>query len=158
MGIAGGDWWRSCLSASSSTRSKMPRQGSKAIGEVVNGVIPGQRFLSGERHIGPTVHGSWCDKEAAILERRRLDRWHNKYDDCDWDKILKTETPRRPEEERLQRERFRRVKDVTRCRPLGSPRGSPRLAKPKINLLSDAHEKKMKKKENKTPRKNMPQI
>jgi len=57
--IAGVDWWRSRLSASSSTRSKMPRQGSKAIGEVVNGVIPGQRFLSGERHIGPTVHESW---------------------------------------------------------------------------------------------------
>jgi len=49
------------------------------------------------------MEGDRCDKEAAILERRRLDRWHNKYDDCDWDKILKTETPRRPEEERVPR-------------------------------------------------------
>merc|ERR1711865_27663 len=154
-------------------RSVMPRQGSKAIGEVVNGVIPGQRFLSGARHIGPTVHESWCDKEASILETRRLDRWHSKYDGCDWNEHLKTHTPRRPEEERMHRERYKGFNDVTKRRPLASPRDrwaadpcnlppaasavksqrqqSSRLAKPKVNLLAQKHEKKMEKMM-KTPR------
>merc|ERR1712166_794583 len=98
----------------------MPRQGSRGIGEMQNGVEPGQKFLRAERNMAPTVFESQNVDEARELEDRRCKAWHAKFGNVDWTQTCIPNTPRSLQAQREDQDRYRGAKHRG---PLRSARG-----------------------------------